>query len=347
MILVIADDLTGAAELAGIGLRYGLTTEVRMEVPASTEAGLLVIATDTRSMDPVSAVAAMETVTKQAMRLQPRWIYKKTDSVLRGHVAGEIRAQMEVLGRHRCLLAPANPALGRTIQEGKYFFKGLPVHQSSFSTDPEYPVVSSSVKDMLHAEASVLPIRSTLPDRGIIVGEVRENKDLYHWAGYVDPVTLPAGAAGFFEALLAREDRQRNSADQAEPMGKPILFVSGTAFRKTAFATGSTAQEIIRQLHEQGIAAVAADGSPGEGPHVVKERMAKLVAGVLSQTDVAELVIEGGATAYAILREAGMDRFSPVGELAPGVVRMNAGSLHITVKPGSYPWPEKINILPI
>src|SRR5882757_10096749 len=44
MIAVIADDLTGAAELGGIGLRYGLSVEVNMDVNLSTKADLLVIA---------------------------------------------------------------------------------------------------------------------------------------------------------------------------------------------------------------------------------------------------------------------------------------------------------------
>jgi uncharacterized protein YgbK (DUF1537 family) len=49
MIVVIADDITGAAEVAGLGLRHGLTVELVIEGEWSTETDLLVIATDTRS----------------------------------------------------------------------------------------------------------------------------------------------------------------------------------------------------------------------------------------------------------------------------------------------------------
>ena len=49
MLAVIADDLTGAAEIGGIGLSYGLKVEISSKVNPSTEADLLVIATDTRS----------------------------------------------------------------------------------------------------------------------------------------------------------------------------------------------------------------------------------------------------------------------------------------------------------
>ena len=58
MIAVIADDLTGAAELGGIGLRHGLKTEVRTiagtKLPPATD--LLVIAADSRSKPQAAAI---------------------------------------------------------------------------------------------------------------------------------------------------------------------------------------------------------------------------------------------------------------------------------------------------
>ena len=50
MIVVLADDLTGAAELGGIGLRFNLDVEIDMAVNPQSKARLLIISTDTRSM---------------------------------------------------------------------------------------------------------------------------------------------------------------------------------------------------------------------------------------------------------------------------------------------------------
>jgi uncharacterized protein YgbK (DUF1537 family) len=50
MIAVIADDFTGAAELAGISLRYGLTVSVCLHDEISTDADVLIISTDSRSL---------------------------------------------------------------------------------------------------------------------------------------------------------------------------------------------------------------------------------------------------------------------------------------------------------
>jgi uncharacterized protein YgbK (DUF1537 family) len=358
MIAVIADDLTGAAELGGIGLRRGLAVRVCMEVPAVTQAGLLVIATDTRSMGRADAAAEMEKVTRQVMELKPEWIYKKTDSVLRGYVVDEIGAQLRALGLQRCLLVPANPSLGRTIHNGQYFINSQPIHQSSFSTDPEFPVASPNVLDMLVSrEVQVSTVGSVLPESGIVVGEVQENIDLRHWAREIDENTLLAGAAGFFEAILESKGVEGRSEESVPEIGKPLLFVSGTTFDKSRRILGSAgdtvrympvdAEEIARLLREEGRAIVAIKPQSREDPHVLKDRMADLVSTVLSKTRVAELIIEGGSTAYAIFKATGIRTFIPMEELAPGVVRMHTSSMYVTVKPGSYQWPEKHNILPI
>src|ERR1700744_2910258 len=104
MIAVIADDLTGAAELGGIGLRHGLRTEIRTLVGSSTEADLLVIAADSRSKAAAAAVEEMATITRALKMLQPEWIYKKTDSVLRGHGIAELKTHLEILGLRSALL---------------------------------------------------------------------------------------------------------------------------------------------------------------------------------------------------------------------------------------------------
>jgi uncharacterized protein YgbK (DUF1537 family) len=316
MIAVIADDLTGAAELGGVGLRHGMMTEVRRGVPPAFDGGLLVIATDTRSGPVGAAVVEMRSITAGVLGLGPEWVYKKTDSVLRGHVVAELRVQMEVLGFRRVLLVPANPILGRTIVNGHYFLNGVPVNESSFATDPDFPVVSSDVQEML-GDASVVVCRlgEELPATGIVVGEVGSVDDLAVWARAVEPGMLLAGASGFFDALLSL----RRS---------PVLYVSGTTY--WANEQGSLDVERAVEMLRGGKAVIAGR----------KEELAEAVEMILSRVSVGELVIEGGSTAYAILKRLGIERLIPQMEFAPGVVRMRAAGFYVTVKPGSYPWPK-------
>ncbi|MBS1660547.1 MAG: hypothetical protein JST68_05795 [Bacteroidetes bacterium] len=326
MIVVIADDFTGAAELGGIGLRHGLRTEVYTavgEVPAGLD--LLVVAANTRSKDVASAVADMVSITKWVHRLAPEFVYKKTDSVLRGHVVAELKVHIGVLGFKEALLVPVNPLLGRVIKRGHYFVNGIPVHETSFAEDPEFPVRSNDVREMLGGGAEE-----------IVVADAETPEDLWDLAGRVGAGVLAAGAASFFSAIL---DRRR----------LPVLYVSGTTF--------DSSRERIRQLYEEGGPVlympidieraveilrggklVVAESSGG-----MRTRMGKVIAQLLERVKVGELIIEGGSTAYAIMEEVGLSRFVPVQEVAQGVVRMReAGGMLVTVKPGSYGWPDSI-----
>jgi uncharacterized protein YgbK (DUF1537 family) len=342
MIVVIADDFTGAAELGGIGLRYGLETEISTVVPARPEADLLVIAADTRSKDVSAAVADMLEITRRVRELGPELVYKKTDSVLRGHVVAELKAHMEVLGFKRALLVPANPALGRVVRDGHYFVNGVPVHETAFATDPEFPVRSSDVREMLHgADVQVRRPGEEFSESEIIVGEAGSVDDLWDWAGRVEPGILLAGAAGFFSAILRRRRL-------------PVLYVSGTTFDSSRkglqrlYADGGPVLYMPVDLERavellRGGKLVVAEGAGGMSASELRTRMGRVISKILEQVKVGELVIEGGSTAYAILKEAGLNRFVPEQELAQGVVRMRVrGGMLVTVKPGSYPWPESL-----
>src|SRR5439155_13896885 len=83
-----------------------------------------------------------------------QWIYKKVDSVLRGHLLVELEAMMDQLGLNRALLVPANPSLERVVRNGQYFVRGKPIHETDFRLDPEYPRYTSSVGELLGASGA-------------------------------------------------------------------------------------------------------------------------------------------------------------------------------------------------
>ena len=71
----------------------------------------------------------------------------------------------------------------------------------------------------------------------------------------------------------------------------------------------------------------------------LRQSMAEVARRLVQWQKPRELVIEGGATAFATLHGLGRSHFSMVGQQAPGVVRMRAeDGLLVTLKPGSYAW---------
>ncbi|MHC4528562.1 MAG: four-carbon acid sugar kinase family protein, partial [Planctomycetota bacterium] len=65
MIVVIADDFTGDAELAGVGWRYALNTELQTLFDPASDAHLLVIDADSRSRSPQQAADRVRNMANQ------------------------------------------------------------------------------------------------------------------------------------------------------------------------------------------------------------------------------------------------------------------------------------------
>ena len=357
MIAVIADDLTGAAEMAGIAWRFGLSAELFLQDISDTKADVLIVSTDSRSLPKKKAIEQTRKITQQVQALHPEWVYKKTDSVLRGYVVEELLEQVEVLGKPRSFILSANPSMGRTIMAGEYYVLGQKIHKTGFANDPEFPVRHSSVSEMLQRKAVMLFPEDSLPASGIVAGEAANSGDVTQWAGRLDQSWLLAGAGDFFEALLSRNANQQKN--RSISIRLPHLYISGTAFdQRKKFVhnlkerggpviwlpetlTNEWLQTAVELMQSSQKILLAIDEST-EGAAVIRQRMAVTVRELIATTGVKEVFIEGGATAAAILQEMKINRLQPVEEWQRGVVRMSSGEYFSTVKPGSYPLPDEL-----
>lgn len=378
MIGVIADDLTGAAELGAVGVRHGLDAEiVRMGDPSGT-ADLVCVDTDSRSCEPATAARRAGRAARLLQLAGARWIYKKVDSVLRGQVTAEVEAVMRQLHLGRALLLPANPSLGRTIHDGRYFVQGKPIDKTEFARDPEYPRRSAQVLRLLAApENFLLQVVNgdrTLTDGTIVIGEASTPADVRSWAEQYDATMLPAGGSEFFNALLGTEVLERGRAEAVAVANAREFFISGTSTqqarrfvqiekrRKTPiftlpqelawgaeFAPAAVAAvaERVRHAFQEHARVVLAVGLPQVRDHAVARVLAKSVVlvaeQVMRQVPVARVYAEGGATAAELVRRMGWSRLKVLRELAPGVATLavDRESIQLTIKPGTYNWPAE------
>lgn len=373
MIAVIADDLTGAAELGGIGLSHGMKVQISIDVKLTSEIDLLVIATDTRSKTEPEAVDEMIVVTEQVTKLKPQIIFKKVDSVLRGHIIPEIVSQLRILNLDTALLVSANPALGRTTENGNYFVDGVPISQTAFAVDPEFSAKSSDVRQLLKADDSVCIKKYSeyVAEKGVIVGEVKSEEDLKAWAKINHSGVLLAGASGFFRAVIERAGFAQKVRQPSGPvLTGPMLYVLGSAYDKSIALVNKIVKaggpvcylneqqhddkefelcvaEITNLIRENGKAIIAIDSRKAvtSSASELRVKMAGLVKRVFEQVAIKELIIEGGSTAAAILKSLGIKTLCPVNEYTTGVIRskvIGKQNLYITLKPGSYNWPNQV-----
>jgi D-threonate/D-erythronate kinase len=375
-IIVLTDDLSGAAELAGIAFAHGLSAEVQRGFDPSADAQLIAIDTDSRHLSPADAAATVRQTTEQVLATSPAWLFKKVDSVLRGNVRAEIEAILDATGQSRAILIPANPSRGRIITGGRYLIDGITLDQTHFAHDPEFPRTASAVAVLLGSDGQrairLIPFKARLPKDGIIVPDVASLDDLLRRANLHDAHTLLAGAADFFSLLLNQHSGQiqrgresfspdllpcRTTLDEkdsrplpASIVRPPALLICGSAaawsHRLAACAMvgipGLTIGEDLPDLQNFG-ALLLGIGDSNRTDQL--SALATMATNVIQRSEIKTLLAEGGATAAAIAKETHWRRFEVVAT-APagvGVLRPLAPSAPLfLIKPGSYPWPPEI-----
>lgn len=381
MIGVIADDLTGAAELGAVGVRHGLRAEIVRSGKPNPEASVVCVDTDSRACDPGEAAKRAAAAARLLRAAGARWIYKKVDSVLRGQVTAEIEAVMKQLKLERALLLPANPSLGRTIKDGHYYLRGRPLHRTEFAHDPHFPRRSSQVLRLVKIPESftmrMMNGDRSLQDGTILIGDAETPSDVHAWTSSCDPSMLPAGGSEFFNALLEVEQPvgEDGHGNGHEAFAGSEFFVVGTstqaarkfvaAARKrkapvfslpqelawgaefTPAAVEAVAQRVIGAL--QGNQRVILNvGLPQVRDVQVAQQLSdsvvRIAERVLRRIRVERIFAEGGATAAELVRRMSWPRLEVIRELAPGVATLAVNgdpSVLLTIKPGSYAWPAK------
>lgn len=256
-IVVIADDLTGAADT---GVQFCpavgpvLLTTAENGLPGDTRelpAGLTV-STDSRHLTNRSAGLTVHRCADRIVALTPELIYKKIDSCLRGNLGAELDALLEVTGAAASFVAPAYPAQGRTTINDVHNLHGVPIADTEIGRDPLAPVRQSHLS-LLLADQSRLTIGrigieqlgepadqllariESLIGRGcrhlVFDAEMTGHLDIIaHLASHLGSTILPVGSAGLARSLahiMAAGQPQPPHAPR--PLAKRWLFVCGSA----------------------------------------------------------------------------------------------------------------------
>lgn len=351
--IVIADDITGAAEIAGIAFSQG--QQVRLVCGGSvcdcntTTNGTTVIATDTRSMTEAEAVAETRRVISHFSFPVPHssfLIFKKTDSALRGHVVAELTTLMEATGYQRAVFLPANPSKGRVIKNGIYYINNVPIHETDFSFDPEFPAKTSVLKERFpdaEAKGIIIPDATSLDDIRRVVTEYNDGKTLF------------AGAADLFAAIISCSNETRKAgpsilcrpstlilcgSTQSKPLdlGIPVAPMPRVVYDGSEDIRRWNTTDYVK-THSLILTMPYSHRTGKEAAVHLRTVMALKAKELIAQYCPDHLIIEGGATAWATLQILGWQQFDIVTQIAPGVVQMSAtGGTLVTLKPGSYPW---------
>lgn len=197
----IADDFTGASDIASFFAKGGMRTRLYNGVPqgvCETNFDAVVIALKTRTQQTTCAITESLTALKWLREQGAERFYVKYcstfDSTPRGNIGPICDAAMEFLQAPYTVLCPALPVNGRVVRGGRLFVNGVPLEQSPMKNHPLTPMWTSSIPELM-AQQSKYPCCAI----GSACGSVLPKLDAAH-GYYVPDMQTDADA----EAIVSR-----------------------------------------------------------------------------------------------------------------------------------------------
>jgi uncharacterized protein YgbK (DUF1537 family) len=262
-LVIIADDLTGAADTGVQFCPYFRDTILVPfgnllpdAFPFASEA--LAVYTNSRPLAAERAWERVRHIARRLLALNPKFLYKKVDSCLRGNIGAEVDAVMDEMGFELSFIAPAFPEMGRTTIHDVHLLDGIPIAQTELSRDPVTPVTESRLSSVVAAKSryQVAHVDVEFLDPGdddalgaeifrlsrlgarhlVFDAESQVQLDMIaRLAGTLSKKTLLVGSAGLAESLGKQFPKKAsgNELDALMISGGKHLLVCGTVSERT------------------------------------------------------------------------------------------------------------------
>lgn len=259
----IADDFTGATDLANMLVREGMRTVQTIGVPtaAPDQVDAIVVALKSRTIAAADAVAqslaALAWLQAQGCR-QFFFKYCSTfDSTDAGNIGPVTEALMQALGTDFTIACPVFPETGRTLYRGHLFVQNALLNESGMEHHPLTPMTDANLVRVLQRQTAtrvgLIPYplvaqgaaavsdgfgRLRTDGVGIAIVDALANQDLYTIGAACAGLPLVTGGSGialglpgnFIRAGLLSPDGQ---AAQLPPVHGLSVVLAGSASRAT------------------------------------------------------------------------------------------------------------------
>ena len=261
----IADDVTGATDLANMLVRSGLRTVQLLGVPAPDDpvpdVDSVVIALKSRTIPAADAITESLKALAWLQAAGARQFFFKYcstfDSTDEGNIGPVIDALMPALGTDFTIACPAFPNTGRTVYKGHLFVGDTLLSNSHMRHHPLTPMTESNLVTLLgrqsrqgvgmvqhhEIEIGVASIVTAFGDlkaagKSIAVVDAINDAQLYRIGTALAGLTLITGGSGIALGLAANyrvagliDDNK--AADRMPPVDGPALVLSGSCSEAT------------------------------------------------------------------------------------------------------------------
>lgn len=286
MIVIIADDLTGASDT---GVQYqlnGFSTIVKVLLDNNDwkedfrKYDVLSINTDTRSISSREAYTKVYALTKDLSELNAAYIYKKIDSIMRGNPASELEAVMDGLQADIALVAPSFPENGRIIEDGILRLPdGNKIDVTTIFNEETSKRAINVTLEYVRKGSQFLKdfiLDKYREGNEIFVIDAVNDEDLYtvkNASELIDKKKVLCGSAGFAKQLSSEAKRIVNKELDLKSINETSMIVVGSRSIKTANQVKS-----ISDMYKAPIILVDANMvKVGESERVKEQCVAKIV----------------------------------------------------------------------
>jgi len=260
----IADDFTGATDLANMLVRGGMRTVQTIGVPGHTagiDADAVVVALKSRTTPAADAVAESLAACRWLKAAGARQIFFKYcstfDSTERGNIGPVAEALMAELGTDFTIACPAFPENGRSVYRGYLFVGDVLLNESGMEKHPLTPMTDANLVRVLQSQArgkvglarydTVAKGPEALRERfaalraegaGMAIVDALSDADLYTIGTACADMPLMTGGSGVAIGLprnFAQQGllRDAGSASKLPHIDGPALVVSGSCSKAT------------------------------------------------------------------------------------------------------------------
>ncbi|KOC93479.1 3-oxo-tetronate kinase, partial [Winslowiella iniecta] len=157
---VIADDFTGATDIASFLVQNGMSTVQLNGVPSGDESfstDAILVSLKSRSCPTEQAVsdslAALRWLQQQGCE---RFYFKYCstfDSTAQGNIGPVTDALLDALGEQQTIISPALPVNGRTVYQGYLFVMDTLLSESGMRHHPVTPMTDSNLMRLMERQA--------------------------------------------------------------------------------------------------------------------------------------------------------------------------------------------------
>jgi uncharacterized protein YgbK (DUF1537 family) len=346
----IADDYTGASDLANTLTRCGLRTVQTIGVPAGDlalpEVDAVVVSLKSRSIESGLAVSRSRDAEKWMRQRGARHVLFKICSTFDSTDAGNIGPVMDALradsGDVIVLVTPAFPETGRTVYQGHLFVGSVPLNESPLKDHPLNPMRDSNLVRVLARQSRTKiglvdladiargpdAVRARLADLsgkgfGAAIADAVFERDLETIGEVALAHHVSVGASGLGLGLaraLVVSGRVKSHATDAvsgTPVGGPAACLAGSCSRATLQQIAQ-AEQAMPVLHLDPDQVIAGKNEARRALAWARERLAEgpvLIASSSAPEEVAALQARHGRDAVGHAIEQAM------ADIAEGLVQ--------------------------